>query len=420
MTVVRADRVARAPVEHLSADQARRLAVAAQGFTDPVGSGVPDRRALRRVLRRTGLFQIDSVNVLARAHYLPLFSRLGPYPTSLLDQAAYTSSARAPRELFEYWGHEASLLPVDAQPLLRWRMAEAHADAWGGMRRIMTERPGFVADVLAEVDRSGPITAGEIEELHGGRVRKAGPWWDWSHVKRALEYLFWAGEITTASRRGFERVYDLPERVIPAAVLAAPTPDRSDAQRALVLRAARSCGVATERDLRDYYRLSVVDAKAAVAGLVDEGSLLPVSVAGWRGVAYLDPQAVVPRRVNARALVAPFDPLVWERQRTERIFGFRYRIEIYVPAPKRVHGYYVLPFLLGDRLVARVDLKSDRQAGVLRVQAAFAEVGAPADTADELAVELVRMAGWLGLSGVEVTGRGDLGGPLAEAIRRDA
>ncbi len=402
----------------LSSDQARRLALAAQGFNDRRGDGVPDRRALRRVLRRTGLFQIDSVNVLARAHYLPLFSRLGPYPTSLLDQAAYSSTARAPRELFEYWGHEASLLPVEAQPLFRWRMVQAHADAWGGMRRIMVERPGFVADVLAEVDRSGPISAGEIEALHGGRTRRAGPWWDWSHVKRALEYLFWSGEITTASRRGFERLYDVPERVIPAGVLAAPTPDRSAAQRMLVLRAARSFGVATERDLRDYYRLSVADAKAAVATAVEAGELVPVRVQGWRAAAYLDPQAVVPRRVRARALVAPFDPLVWERDRTERLFGFRYRIEIYVPAEQRVHGYYVLPFLLGDRLVGRVDLKSDRQAGVLRVQAAYAEPGAPADTADELAEELISMAGWLGLSGVEVTGRGDLGPALAGAVAR--
>jgi uncharacterized protein YcaQ len=395
------------PAERLSAAQARRVALSAQGFCDPRPGGVPDRRALRRVLARTGLFQIDSVNVLARAHYLPLFSRLGPYPTALLERAAYTR----PRELFEYWGHEASLLPVDAHPLLRWRMAEAHEGAWGGMRRIASQRPGFVADVLAEVRHSGPVSAGEIEELHGNagsQGRKAGPWWDWSHVKRALEYLFWAGEVTTASRRGFERLYDLPERVLPAAVLAAPTPDRAEAQRRLVMRAARSLGVADLRDLRDYYRLSLADATARVGELVEDGRLLPVAVQGWRRQAYLHPQAQIPRWVRARALLSPFDPVVWERNRCERLFGFRYRIEIYVPAGQRVHGYYVLPFLLGDRLVARVDLKADRTGGRLLVQSAHAEPGAPAETGEELRAELESMARWLGLEAVVASGRGDL------------
>ncbi len=399
--------------ERLSTAQARRLALAAQGFVDPRPVGVPDRRALRRVVGRTGLFQIDSVNVLTRAHYLPLFSRLGPYPVRLLDRAAY----QAPRELFEYWGHEASLLPVDVQPLLRWRMAQARTESWGGMRRIAEERPGFVADVLAEVRRNGPVSAGDLEHLHDtDRPRRAGPWWDWSHVKRALEFLFWAGEVTTASRRGFERLYDLPERVLPAAVLSTPTPDRSDAQRELLRRAVGSLGVATERELRDYYRLSVADARARVAELVEDGGLLPVHVEGWRGPAYLDPHARLPRRVSARALLAPFDPVVWERSRAERLFGFRYRVEIYVPAPQRVHGYYVLPFLLGDRLVARVDLKSERARGVLLVQAAFAEPDAPAGTAAELAAELTALAGWLGLSAVEVADRGDLAPAVRSAL----
>jgi uncharacterized protein len=393
------------PVERLTLAQARRVALASIGFADPRPTGVPDRRTLRRVVARTGLFQIDSVNVLTRAHYLPMFSRVGPYPVALLDRAAY----RAPRELFEYWGHEASLLPVDVQPLMRWRMAEAHEQAWGRMVRLARERPTFVADVLAEVRARGPLSAGDVEKVHGEAVpRQAGPWWDWSHVKAALEYLFWAGEITTASRRGFERLYDVPERVLPAYVLDTPTPTRAEAQRGLVLRAARSFGVATEKDLRDYYRLSVADARAALSSLVGDGDLLPVRVDGWRQPAYLHPAARVPRRVQARALVAPFDPLVWERERTERLFGFRYRIEIYVPAPQRVHGYYVLPFLLGDRLVARVDLKADRQAGVLRVQAAYAEPDAPASTAPELVAELRSLAGWLGLESVLAAGRGDL------------
>ncbi|MGZ4591303.1 MAG: winged helix-turn-helix domain-containing protein [Actinomycetes bacterium] len=405
------------PPDRLSAAQARRVALAAQGFADPRPSGVPDRRALRRVVGRTGLFQIDSVNVLARAHYLPLFSRVGPYPVELLDRAAY----RPPRELFEYWGHEASLLPVEDHPLMRWRMAQADERAWGGMRRIATERPDFLADVLAEVRASGPVSAGDVERIHGGRKRPSGPWWDWSHVKLALEYLFWAGEITTSSRRGFERLYDLPERVLPAAVLAAPTPSREEAQRSLVLRAARSCGVATERDLRDYYRLGVAEAAQRVAELVEAGDLVPVAVEGWRQRAYLDPQARLPRRVEARALVAPFDPLVWERDRTERLFGFRYRIEIYVPASKRVHGYYVLPFLLGERLVARVDLKADRKggddgAGMLLVRSAWAEPGAPPETAAELAAELRDLAGWLGLADVQVEPRGDLAAALTRAV----
>ncbi len=403
-------------MERLTLAQARRVALAAQGFGDPRPSGVPDRRALRRVVGRTGLFQIDSVNVLARAHYLPMFSRVGPYPTGLLDRAAY----RAPRELFEYWGHEASLLPVDAYPLLRWRMDAAHDDkdgAWGGMRRVALEQPGLVADVLAEVRRAGPVSAGEIEESHGGgRPRRAGPWWDWSHVKRAIEYLFWAGEVTTASRRGFERLYDVPERVLPAAVLAAPVPDRAEAQRQLVVRAARSLGVADVRDLRDYYRLSVADATQRVAELVEAGALVPVQVEGWRRPAYLDPGARLPRRVDARALLSPFDPVVWERDRCERLYGFRYRIEIYTPVHKRVHGYYVLPFLLGDRLVARADLKADRGTGRLLVQAAHAEPHAPAHTGDELAAELGGMAQWLGLESVVTTGRGDLPLPLPPAV----
>ncbi len=391
-------------VEGLSADEARRLALAAQGFADPRPRGAPDGAALRRAVERLGVLQIDSVNVLVRAHYLPLFSRLGPYATDLLDAAAYGGRRRT---LFEYWGHAASLLPVALQPLLRWRMARAARGEgnYGALARFARERRAYVDAVLAEVAARGPLTASELSE--GGRGQ--GSWWGWSDGKHAVEWLFWAGMLTTAYRRGFERVYDLPERVLPRRILAAPDPEPAEAQRALLLRAARALGVASERDLRDYYRIPPADARARLREAVEAGELLPVSVEGWSHSAYLHPEARAPRRVAARALLVPFDPLIWERARTERLFGFRYRIEIYTPAARRVHGYYVLPFLLGERLVARVDLKADRQAGCLRVLAAHAEPGqARAEVAAPLRAELDLMAGWLGLARVTLGRRGDL------------
>ena len=400
------------PRERLSAAQARRIALAAQGFADGLRDRPADGWALRRVLARVGVLQIDSVNVLARAHYLPLFSRAGPYDTAMLDRAAWN----APRRLFEYWGHEASLLPVTTQPLLRWRMAGAAEDAWGGVRRVAQEHPELVERVWQTVAERGPISASELAADHGDGRRRSGPWWDWSHTKRALEWLFWSGRVTSARRRGFERLYDLPERVLPREVIAAPTPDAVDAQRELVRIASRALGVATERDLRDYFRLPAVDARARIAELVEAGELEPVGVEGWgRAPAYLHPAARIPRRVDARALVGPFDSLIWERPRVQRLFGLRYRIELYVPAPKRVHGYYVLPFLLGDTLVARVDLKADRKAGELLVQAAHGEPDAPPETAAALVEELALMASWLGLERVRVAGRGDLAPALRAA-----
>jgi uncharacterized protein YcaQ len=399
---------ARRSRERLSAAEARRVALAAQGFSDG-RPATPDGRALRRVLKQVGLVQIDSVNVLARGHYLTLFGRLGPYPLELVDRAAWY----APRRLFEYWGHEASLLPVATQPLLRWRMKRAHDDAWGSMKRVARDRPELVDRVLAEVAERGPIAASEVEEEG---PRRGEPWWSWSDTKRAFEFLFWSGLITSARRRRFERLYDLSERVLPREVISAPTPAPDDAQRELVRIAARSLGVAAERDLRDYFRLPLADTRARVAELVEAGELRPVSVEGWSTPAYLWHETTVPRRVHGRALIGPFDSLIWERSRVERLFGFRYRIEIYVPAPKRVHGYYVLPFLLGDRLVGRVDLKADRAAGELRVRAAHGEPDAPAETAAALSEELRAMAGWLGLERVEVEPSGD----LASALRRQA
>jgi uncharacterized protein len=391
--------------EHLSRAQARRIALAAQGFGEPRPDGPIDARRIARTVRRLGLLQIDSVNVLARAHYVPLFSRLGPYPTALLDAAAWGR----PRRLFEYWAHEASLLPVETQPLMRWRMHRARRQEgiYGGLARFARERADYLAAVLAAVTARGPTTAGDLEGAKG-----AGGWWGWSEPKRALECLFWEGRLTTATRRGFERVYDLPERVLPPAVLAAPDPHPADAHRHLIAHAARALGVATATDLRDYFRFARDEGTAAIAELVEAGKLIPVRVEGWTQKAWRHRDARLPRRIAARALLSPFDPLIWERARTERLFGFRYRIEIYTPAEKRVHGYYVLPFLLGDALVARVDLKADRAAGVLRVQSAHAEPDAPPDTAEALRAELRTMADWLGLERVAVAPVGDLAGAV--------
>ncbi|MDQ3455253.1 MAG: winged helix DNA-binding domain-containing protein [Actinomycetota bacterium] len=394
----------------LSAAAGRRIALAAQGFADPRPSGAVDVRHLRRVLSRVGLLQIDSVNVLSRSHYLPVFSRLGPYPRPALDALAHPR-----RELFEYWAHEASFVPVRLQPHLRWRMAGAQEDAWGSMRRLARDRPGFVEAVLDQVRQRGPISAAAVAPE---RSRPAGTMWNWHEGKVAMEWLFYTGQVSAARRTAsFERLYDLTERVLPAVVLAVPTPDIADAQRELLRVAARAHGVATEKDLRDYFRLRPAESQARVAELVEEGELLPVAVEGWRQPAYLHRDATVPRWIRARALLSPFDSLVWERARTERIFGFRFRLEIYTPADKRVHGYYVLPFLLGDRLVGRVDLKADRQAGTLRAFGVYAEPGVDhGEIVEPLAEELRTMAEWLGLDLIAVGERGDLAGPLRGAL----
>jgi uncharacterized protein len=379
----------------LSVAQARRIALAAQGFGERRPDGAVSRRHVRRVFGRVGLVQIDSVNVLVRSQYLPLYSRIGAYPAKLLDDAAYGRR----RELFEYWGHEASLLPLALFPLLRWRMSRAQrlVGMYSSFARFAREKPRLIQTVLREVEERGPVSAGDL-----GMGKGKGSWWGWSDAKAALEYLFWAGRVTTAHRRGFERVYDLTERVIPAALFQAPAPAEDDAQRELFRIALRAHGVATERDLRDYFRIGPGDAKPRIAELVEAGEFVPVRVEGWKNQAYVAPDLRIPRRIAASALLSPFDSLVWERERTSRLFGFHYRLEIYTPAHKRVHGYYVLPFLLGERLVARVDLKADRAARTLRAIALHVEPDASRrEIALALQPELARMAEWLGLRDVD-------------------
>ena len=406
----------------LGADAARRIALGAQGFTEPRAGGEVSRRHLKRVLDRVRLIQLDSVNVAVRAHYMPLFSRLGPYQTDLVDDAAWTHNARRPRLLVEYWAHEASLLPVADWPLFRWRMREYEAKYAHRYASLLKNAPGLFDDVLAAVKELGPIGAGPLEDELGlaeGRAKKApGGWWNRSAVKHACEWLFATGELTTGTRRAFQRLYDLPERVLPSDVLAAPPIPDEEAARQLMLRAAAAHGIGTEPDLRDYYRLKPSRSHAALAELVAEGLVEAVEVRGWPQPAYRHTAAKTPRKVTGRALLNPFDPLIWRRERTERIFDFHYRIEIYVPEPKRVYGYYVYPFLLDGELVGRVDLKTDRAEGVLRARGAFAEPGVETGrVAHELATELRTMAGWLGLNTVMVGDKGNLAKPLAKALK---
>ena len=387
-------------MQSLSQRQARRIALAAQGFRDPRHT-TPTMRTFTRTLARTGVLQVDSVNVLQRAHYMPLFSRMGAYDTELLRRAA----EEKPRRMVEYWAHVQAFMPVELWPVMRHRMD--HYRAQRGKWRTMVEKPELEASVLAEVRELGASTARDLDD---GLPRAKENWgWNWSETRRVLDFLYMAGDVAIAGRNSqFEVLYDLPERVLPADVLAAPAPTIEEASLELVRRAASSHGVATAKCLRDYYRMDTGHAKTAIATLVESGELVPVTIEGWNRPAYLHRDATIPRRMDARAILSPFDPVVWERERAERLFDFRYRIEIYVPAEKRVHGYYVLPFLLGDRIAARVDLKADRKAGVLQVKAAYAEPGAPPETPDELVAELRDLAGWLGLDDIEVGERGDL------------
>ncbi len=394
----------------LSRAQARRIALVAQGFRDPRHT-VPTMRTFSRTLARTGVLQVDSVNVLQRAHYMPLFSRMGPYDAGMLTRA----SEQRPRRMVEYWAHVQAFMPVDLWPVMRHRM-----DAWrsrGDDWRVLREKPGLATSLLAEIRELGASTARHLDD---GLPKSRESWgWNWSDTREVLNYLFLAGELAIAGRNAqFEPLYDLPERVIPTEHLDARVPTRAEAHRELVRRAAASHGVGTVQCLRDYYRMSVADTSSAVASLVEDGELVPARIEGWKRPAYVHRDAQLPRKVQARALLSPFDPLVWERERTEQVFGFHYRIEIYVPEPKREFGYYVLPFLLGDQIVGRVDLKADRAAGVLLVKAAYAEPGAPDETPEELASELRDLAGWLGLDGIVVHERGGLAPALAATLVR--
>jgi uncharacterized protein len=395
-------------MHRLSARQARRIALAAQGLAARRPPGPVGRRDLRKLADRLGAIQIDSVNVLARAHYLPAFSRLGNYPQAHLEDEAW---GKRP-SLFEYWGHAASLMPLALQPLLRWRMTRTRGLREGEWGKFARERHDYISQVLAEVERRGPVTGGDFAD----GPRKSG-WWNWSHGKHALEWLFAAGLIATKTRRGFERVYDLIERVIPRAVLEQPTPAEADAHRALLMIAARALGVATEGDLRDYFRMPVAETRACLSDLVAAGELQLVEVEGWRQRAYLAADAKVPRTLAASALLSPFDNLIWRRERTERLFGARIRLEIYTPAHKREHGYYVLPFLLGESIAARVDLKADRQARRLLVQAAHLEPGADrAAVVPSMARELAQLAAWLNLREIAIAKKGSLAAALARSL----
>jgi uncharacterized protein YcaQ len=402
-------------VRSLTQAQARRIALAAQGFLDPPHAP-PTMRTLTRTLARTGVIQVDSVNVLQRAHFMPLYSRMGSYDVDLVRRA----SEQAPRRMVEYWAHVQAYMPVDLWPVMRHRMASYRTQRHKWWGTVVTEE--LTASLLAEIADRGASTARDLDD---GLPRSKEHWgWNWSATRRALDYLFVTGEVAIAGRNSqFEIRYDLPERVIPRIHFEAPTPSVADARRELVLRAARSHGVATGRCLADYYRMRLqpggpgtMAAQDAIADLVAEGELEPVTIEGWRRPAYLHRDSRQPRRVRARALLSPFDPVVWERERAEHLFDFHYRIEIYTPPEKRIHGYYVLPFLLGDQIVGRVDLKADRQTGRLLVKAAYAEPCAPPDTAAELAAELDRMAGWLGLDLVVVEPRGDLAPALSALV----
>ena len=396
----------------LTQAQARRIALAAQGFSGNQPSKPPGWAALHRMVQRLQLLQIDSVNVLSRSHYLPLFSRLGPYDRTLLDRRSLAPKGRA---LFECWAHEASFVPLALHPLMRWRMDRVLAgqSRSKSMRNFARDEGAYLNRVYDFIGRNGPTAAANLPE----GAKSDGGWWGWGRGKTALELLFAQGRITAAARPSFTRLYDHTNRVIPANILAQPTPPEPEAFGELMLRAATALGIGTEFDLRDYFRLPPAEARAALVQLCQTGALEQVVVAGWSAPTYMPTGAPIPRKAGGDALLSPFDPVVWDRARTERLFNFHYRIEIYTPAEKRQFGYYVLPFLMGQDIAGRVCLKADRQAGLLRANALHYEPNQnPAEVAARLLPQLHSMAGWLGLSDVDIGNSGN----LAPAIRRIA
>ena len=396
-------------VSSLSAAQARRIALVAQGFgrAPAAATGI---RQLRSAVSRLGLLQLDSVNVFERSHYLPLFARLGTYDKADLDRLTFDRRG----DYTEYWAHEAAVIPVEQWPLFRWRMDAFRHYYATNQKAWMQSDTTSVAWVLAELAEKGPLAASQIED--DSRSGKSG-WWDWSDTKRALEYLFAIGEVVSAGRTRFQRRYALREQVLPRHVLDRDV-SRDDAVRQLLAQSARAHGIGTLRDLADYYRIKQAPAKAAINELVEAGELLPVTVAGWNAPAWLHRDARIPRRIETAALLSPFDPVVWERARAERMFGFHYRIEIYTPEPKRVFGYYSLPVLVDDQIVGRIDLKNDRQARVLRVQSAWREAHAPVGVEERIVPLLEATRAWQGLESVEFAGRGNLSAGLASAWRQ--
>ncbi len=385
---------------------AARVALASQGFCDPSPSGRIDVRHFRRVLGRLALLQLDSVQTVCRSHYLPIYSRLGSYDRDHLDDWLWNSG-----EMFETWAHEASILPVWMEPALRWRKRRAaEGDTWPSLHAIATRQAKYVDAVIAEVEEHGPIRAADLSDPRP----RSGDWWNGrSDGKRALDWLFRIGMVGSRRLGNFERTYEPLNRLVPAQVLAKPAPPDEAAQRDLLEVAGRCQGIGTAGDLADYFRIGISEARPRLAELVEHGRLLAVQVEGWREPAFIHPESPRPRKVAARALLSPFDPVVWYRPRAERLFGFRYRIEIYVPAGKREYGYYVMPFLLGQDLVGRVDLKADRSEGVLRARGVFAEDGTDhCHVATELSAELDRLATFLGLEGVKVGRRGNLAAVL--------
>jgi uncharacterized protein len=394
----------------VSAQQAKRIALAAQGFSKrPISKTTPQN--LIRMIDKLGVVQIDSVNVLTRAHYLPAFSRLGAYSTNLLDAAAWGQTPK----LMEYWAHEASLIPFELQPFLRWRMADARAGVgiWKGVAKFIKEQPQLMKQVHGHIALHGPLPASALKFGNPG----ARGWWGWSEAKRATECLFWCGDLCSATRNAsFERLFTLPETIIPPDILNTPTPSRIEAQSHLLKIALRAMGIAGERDLRDYFRMGLADTKTALNQLIENKDIIPVAVEGWKHVGFMEKQIKSAPEFRNHALLSPFDNLIWHRDRAERLFNIRVKLEIYTPSDQRVHGYYVLPFLEGEAITARVDLKADRKTSTLIVHASHAEACATADTPARLADELELMARWLGLNAIKIIRKGNLATAVARAV----